>query len=65
MEFHFRCTACGDVIGVYEPTVVVDELGVRHTSLAADPDMQLKPGAGHYHRSCYSPEHHRPSGREP
>jgi hypothetical protein len=54
MALHFRCTSCGDVIGVYEPTVVVDEHGVRHTSLAADPDIRLQRGDAQYHRSCYA-----------
>jgi len=38
--------------GVYEPTVVVDH-GVRHTSLAANPDIGLQWGA-QYYRTCYS-----------
>lgn len=50
----FRCTSCGDVIGVYELAVLVDELGARYTSLAADPDIELQPGTGYYHRSCYA-----------
>ncbi len=47
-----RCTRCADVIGVYEPLVVVDSTGVRCTSLAAaaqQPDL----GDATYHKACY------------
>jgi hypothetical protein len=57
-----RCSYCGDVIGVYEPTVVVAERGVLETALAADPDLARHSGHAHYHRSCYYAEDHRPSG---
>ena len=47
------CAACGDVIGVYEPLIVVDESGVRETSRAAEP--RLARGRGrHYHRECHA-----------
>jgi hypothetical protein len=49
-----RCTRCGDVIGVYEPMVVVrgaDE--ARETSRAADPALPLV-GAEHFHSECYA-----------
>ena len=36
MEF-FRCRACGDVIGVYEPLVVCDEMGTPTASGNAFP----------------------------
>jgi hypothetical protein len=47
-----RCVYCGDVIGVYEPLVVVDAHGnVAHTSLAADPDAIGLDGG--FHRNCF------------
>ncbi len=46
-----RCGECNDVIGVYEPLVVVFEGSVRHTSRAAEP---LRYSGEHwYHRGCY------------
>jgi hypothetical protein len=51
---HLRCTRCGDVIGVYEPIVVVrggDE--VRETSRAAEAALPLA-GAEHFHSECYA-----------
>ena len=46
-----HCAHCGDVIGVYEPAVIVVD-GVAHAaSLAAAPDLLLD--GGHvYHRAC-------------
>jgi len=51
-----RCTRCDDVIGVYEPLVVVDADGVRHTALAAEPHLaaQRRGGDALYHRLCYA-----------
>ena len=46
-----RCARCGDVIGVYEPAVIVVD-GVAHAaSLATAPDKLLD-GAHVYHRAC-------------
>jgi hypothetical protein len=45
----FRCVACGELIGVYEPLVVQTAGASRTTSRAADPD--LRAGA-YYHRGC-------------
>jgi hypothetical protein len=49
------CTACGDVIGVYEPIVARNENGgvVVETSLAAEPGLEER-GWACYHRACYS-----------
>jgi hypothetical protein len=54
---------CADVIGVYEPMIVVDVAGVRRTALAAEPHAALS-GDAHYHAACYTTiqQHHRPSG---
>jgi hypothetical protein len=47
-----RCTACDDVIGVYEPLVqVVGGVALR-TSLAADPHA-CRVGGDCYHLDCY------------
>lgn len=34
-----RCVVCEDVVGVYEPIVVVDSAGTRVTSLACEPGL--------------------------
>jgi hypothetical protein len=34
------CTRCGEVIGVYEPMVVLEGEVARRTSLAAEPDLR-------------------------
>jgi len=49
-----RCALCSDVIGVYEPLVVVDhEGGTRRTSIAAEP--RLRHDQGHYyHDTCHA-----------
>ena len=49
----WRCAQCGDVMGVYEPLVIVDEHGARQTSRAAEPQLVREQGMQHYHRACY------------
>ncbi len=34
------CPVCSEVIGVYEPAVVVDEARTRETSLAREPSLR-------------------------
>jgi len=46
------CDRCGDIIGIYEPTVVVDG-EPRETSRAAEPDLAARPGE-RYHRACFA-----------
>jgi len=47
-----RCASCGELIGVYEPIVVVKPDGaLRETSIAADPQLETG-GASLYHRGC-------------
>jgi hypothetical protein len=46
-----RCQTCGDVIGVYEPIVLVEPPGRRETSLAAEPELRDSAPACH-HRAC-------------
>ena len=52
MKFNLKCDRCGDVIGTYEPVIVVNNGGARRTSLAAEPGLASRPGE-HYHRPCY------------
>jgi hypothetical protein len=47
-----KCEACDEVIGVYEPVVVVTDDEIRETSRAAEPTIGSWPGA-RYHRGCY------------
>ena len=48
------CAACRDVIGVYEPAVMVGEGGARATSRAAEPSLPFA-GEDCYHLDCYPP----------
>jgi hypothetical protein len=47
------CAHCGDVIGVYEPTVILLDGACRVTSRAAEPDAVDK-ALARYHRTCYA-----------
>ena len=47
-----RCTRCAVVIGIYEPSVVVDSTGVRHTSLAGEA-RRRDVGDATDHEACY------------
>jgi hypothetical protein len=46
-----RCRQCGDVIGIYEPLVLLTATGGRETSLAAEPELSDAPSPV-YHRAC-------------
>lgn len=48
-----RCAYCGDVIGVYEPLVVVSGDQLRSTALAAEPDAASDPDAVYLHDACH------------
>lgn len=52
MSHTLRCQCCHEVIGVYEPVIVVVGSQVRETSRAADPELDPDSGE-HYHRTCY------------
>jgi hypothetical protein len=52
MDQLLRCARCGDVIGAYEPLVVLEAGGARQTSCAAEPQLALDDGE-RYHRACY------------
>jgi hypothetical protein len=47
-----KCDHCAEVIGVYEPVVVVTDGEVHETSRAAEPTIGSEQGA-RYHRTCY------------
>jgi hypothetical protein len=51
MSEPLRCRHCGDVIGVYEPLMMIEDHEARETSCAAQPD--LPPHGEYYHRACY------------
>jgi len=46
------CAHCGDVIGVYEPMVMLTGGEELQTSYAAQPD--LSPHGEYYHRACHA-----------
>jgi hypothetical protein len=48
-----RCRHCEDVIGVYEPMIVLHDGHARETSRAAEGDDSLHLGAC-YHRACFT-----------
>ncbi len=48
-----RCRHCEEVIGVYEPMVVLDEGRARRTSRAAERDGGELVGEC-YHHACYA-----------
>jgi len=47
-----RCVRCGDVIGHYEPLMLIAQNEEQLTSAAADPQIAERPGAL-FHRACY------------
>jgi hypothetical protein len=47
-----RCRHCEDVIGVYEPMIVLCDGRARGTSRAAEPSVGDDAGEC-YHRACY------------
>jgi hypothetical protein len=53
-----RCAHCGDVIGVYEPVVVVLGDDIHLGSRASCPDPP--PGAVLYHDECHKGRRPRP-----
>jgi hypothetical protein len=51
-----RCDLCSDVIGVYEPLIVLIDGQVVETSRAAYQHAGAL-GEGCYHRTCYARRH--------
>ncbi|HLM87334.1 MAG TPA: hypothetical protein VK272_14235 [Solirubrobacteraceae bacterium] len=56
-----RCVHCGDVIGAYEPTIVIGDGRPRRTSRAAELEV-IWTGADCYHDACYRQAHGEPPG---
>jgi hypothetical protein len=52
MNSTIRCRNCEDVIGVYEPMIVVSDGRVRDTSRATEPNVRGD-ASECYHRACY------------
>ncbi len=50
-----RCDRCGQIIGVYEPVMLLNDAPARQTSLAAEPALRSHPGK-RYHQGCYVPD---------
>ncbi|MCW3032069.1 MAG: hypothetical protein QOK19_2394 [Solirubrobacteraceae bacterium] len=48
-----KCRGCGDVIGYYEPLVLLVEGHARATSAAAEPQVADTAGE-RFHRACYA-----------
>ncbi|QEC49813.1 hypothetical protein FSW04_21080 [Baekduia soli] len=51
-----RCDHCGEVIGVYEPAILLTDGGARTTSVAADPSLEHEQGR-RFHGSCFAGLH--------
>jgi hypothetical protein len=52
MSKTLRCHRCGEVIGVYEPLVMLLDGRARETSRALEPATADRDGDC-YHRACY------------
>jgi hypothetical protein len=53
MSDPMKCCGCGDVIGHYEPLVLVAHGQARTTSAAAEPQVGEESGE-HFHRACHA-----------
>ncbi len=65
MESQLRCGRCGDVIGVYEPMLIVEDGDVRETSRLREQAREpgWAPVEDCYHETCFElafEEAHRP-----
>jgi hypothetical protein len=56
MDRTLRCHHCQDVIGVYEPMIVLSDGRAHNTSRAAGQDDR-EPVGECYHRACYTEAH--------
>jgi hypothetical protein len=56
MDQALRCQRCGDVIGTYEPMIVLNDGAMHETSTAANPNLASERGE-HYHRACFAQLH--------
>ncbi len=55
MDSTYRCKRCNDVIGVYEPSVLIVAEQARVTSRAAEPHVADPVEC--YHHACYVQAH--------
>jgi hypothetical protein len=53
VEGTLTCRVCGDVVGVYEPVLLLGDSSSRMTSLAREPDVLSQAGLV-VHRGCVS-----------
>ena len=53
MDRRLKCHQCRDVIGVYEPMIVLADGQARNTSRAAEKDT-ASPVGECYHHACYT-----------
>jgi hypothetical protein len=47
-----HCVHCGDVIGAYEPMILVEDGEPRKTSTSAEQD-RVRHAGDYYHMACY------------
>lgn len=52
----WRCASCDEIIGVYEPMVILLPSGSRTTSRAAERDLADVPEA-RFHQACFDSAH--------
>jgi len=52
MDLALRCQRCGDVIGTYEPMIVLEDGDARETSKVAD-QKATSEWSEYYHHACY------------
>ena len=67
MDETLRCRHCGDVIGTYEPMIVLAEGEARRTSRAAERAAERAtwaPMGECYHNHCYAQTHGEDPGLE-
>jgi hypothetical protein len=60
-DHRLRCAVCDDVIGFYEPVVILDDSGLRQTSLLNEPMLDAEQLAMHQH--CAQSADPAPNGR--
>jgi hypothetical protein len=61
-EEPLRCGRCGEIIGVYEPLVLLEGRAARSTSCAAEPELMRATG-DFFHRACHVAAHAEHDGQ--
>jgi hypothetical protein len=59
-----RCDGCYDIIGTYEPLVVITSGRPHYTSYASEPELCVE-SESHFHRSCFETHSEAEPVREP